>query len=144
MMQSQAGRECSGTRENLPVWRLIQEPPGDPVRNMAVDEALLLARANRRMPPTLRLYGWIPPAVSLGRFEPPLPVHAWNFCRSGGIPVIRRPTGGGRVLHDREVTYSLTAPLGIGPFPRSVIRVYRRVAEALRQSLAGGGHFLRL
>ena len=136
MMKPQAGREWYERREDLPVWRLIRETPGDPVRNMAVDEALLLAPADGRGSPTLRLYGWVPPAVSLGRFEPSLPLNARNFCRSAGIQVVRRPTGGGRVLHDAEVTYSLTAPLGSFPFPRSVIRIYQKIADALQQGLA--------
>lgn len=60
-------------------------------------------------PPTLRLYQWDPPTISLGYFQPyahykSLPPPA------GDLPVVRRLTGGGAILHDQELTYSLTLP----------------------------------
>ncbi|MEE9488937.1 MAG: lipoate--protein ligase family protein, partial [Thermoplasmata archaeon] len=76
---------------------------------MALDEAILEARRDGRVRPTLRLYGWSPPAVSIGYFQRlDEEVHT-GTCEDLGIDVVRRITGGGAVLHDKEVTYSVTA-----------------------------------
>jgi lipoate-protein ligase A len=74
---------------------------------MAVDEALLeTAAATGQL--TLRFYWWQEPTLSLGYFQslddrqrhPP----------SQDCPVVRRASGGGAILHDRELTYSLAVP----------------------------------
>ncbi|HKQ47783.1 MAG TPA: biotin/lipoate A/B protein ligase family protein [Phycisphaerae bacterium] len=87
---------------------LIDDPLPGPV-NMARDEALLQACVPDSAP-TLRFYAWKPPTISLGyfqdyaeyeRLEPP----------AGDLAVVRRTTGGGAILHDLEVTYSLVIPL---------------------------------
>lgn len=60
-------------------------------------------------PPTLRLYRWDPPTISLGYFQP-YADYASLPSPAGDLPVVRRLTGGGAILHDQEVTYSLTLP----------------------------------
>ncbi|HET6498524.1 MAG TPA: lipoate--protein ligase family protein, partial [Coriobacteriia bacterium] len=70
---------------------------------MAVDRALLEARAAGEARPTLRVYSWVRPTVSIGRFQDPGGIDV-EFCRARGIDIVRRPTGGRGVLHDDEVT----------------------------------------
>lgn len=73
--------------------------------NMALDETLLHG-VQDGSPPVLRLYGWDPPAISLGyaqNVETELDVLA---CRAAGVDIVRRPTGGRAVLHWQELTYS--------------------------------------
>lgn len=89
--------------------RLIIDPPASGPVNMARDEALLDAVAARKSPSTLRFYAWNSPTISLGYFQPlsdmstqPAPIRA--------LPVVRRTTGGGAILHDLELTYSLAVP----------------------------------
>ena len=53
-----------------PAIRVLNDPPLDGPANMARDEALLVRVGERRSPPTLRLYQWDPPTVSLGYFQP--------------------------------------------------------------------------
>jgi lipoyl(octanoyl) transferase len=77
---------------------------------MAVDETLLDGVAAGTSPPTLRFYGWAPPAVSLGRFQEPGEGLHLEVCCRRGWDVVRRPTGGRAVLHDQEITYSLALP----------------------------------
>lgn len=104
---------------------------------MAVDRVLLHPPESARSSgTTLRFYGWVPAAVSLGRFQPPLSRRGVEYCRAAGIRIVRRPTGGGGVLHADEVTYSISGRMGNGEFPRSVIRIYRCVAAALIRGLA--------
>lgn len=76
-----------------------------PAWNMAVDEAILEARLQGIVPPTLRFYGWAPPAVSLGYAQKLSPTALAEINRAG-LEVVRRPTGGRAVLHDGELTYS--------------------------------------
>ena len=111
-------------------WRLIVEgEPRTGAWNMAIDEALLLEHAAGKTPPTLRFYRWDPAAVSLGYFQDPATEVDQAACRSLGIAVVRRPTGGRAVLHDREVTYSVV--VGGRRLPGSVVETYRRLAEGL-------------
>src|SRR2546423_9952589 len=91
-------------------WRLLLDPPAARAWNMAVDEFLLDCWAAVGAPPTLRFYGWAPPCLSLGYFQP-FGVVDVAGCRSLGVEVVRRPTGGRAILHDRELTYSLALPL---------------------------------
>jgi lipoate-protein ligase A len=73
---------------------------------MAVDEALLLHTP--RMGPSVRLYGWSAPTVSLGlrqRGEEWLP-----RCEAMGVAIVRRASGGGAVLHAGDLTYAVVAP----------------------------------
>lgn len=90
-------------------WWVLDEPPAPGPHNMARDHTLALD-----LPPghaVLRLYQWSRPTLSLGRNEP-----AWErYDREGleerGLAVVRRPTGGRAVLHHREVTYCVVAPI---------------------------------
>ncbi len=108
--------------------------------NMAVDELLLEAcrvHLSSGTPPenaplTLRVYGWSPPALTLGRnqkaerdvFVDRLPEEGMDLCR--------RLTGGRAVLHDREITYSVTGPEAL--LGDSIEESYRRISAGL----AGG------
>ncbi|HPQ41644.1 MAG TPA: lipoate--protein ligase family protein [bacterium] len=94
---------------------------------MAVDEILL----RREHPlPVLRLYQWDRATLSLGMSQE-LSRHVLpDPIRTLGIPVIRRLTGGKAVLHDRELTYSVTGPMTCRPFSGDLLASYRDIAEA--------------
>lgn len=111
-------------------WRLILNGDLPGARNMARDVAMLEAVANGEAPPTLRLYGWNPPCLSLGRHQGTEAADL-DFCRTEEVDVVRRPTGGRALLHHLELTYSAVAPLGIPPLPRSLQDAYRTICGAL-------------
>jgi len=115
-------------------WRFISNGPRPGSENMALDVALLRAVAARRSSPALRLYGWQPPCLSLGRHQPESAADL-EFCRSAGIDVVRRPTGGRAVVHHLELTYSVTARLGSDPIPQHVQSAYRLLCTALVRAL---------
>jgi len=94
------------------VWRLIDTGPLDGPSNMALDEALLACFDPGSSAPVLRLYGWNPPAFSLGRFQKPEEVLDLERCARAGIPVVRRVTGGGCIFHAEELTYSIICTPG--------------------------------
>lgn len=89
--------------------RLLEDPPGEPHANMMRDEQIAAEVCAGEAPPTLRFYGWLHPAISLGRRQrleeiPPK-------LRSSGRAIVWRPTGGGAVLHDADdFTYASALP----------------------------------
>lgn len=87
--------------------RLIIDEPADGAWNMAVDEALLESAADGG-PATLRLYQWREPTLSLGYFQ--AYADRARHEPSGALPCVRRSSGGGALIHDRELTYSFVLP----------------------------------
>jgi lipoate-protein ligase A len=119
-----------------PTWRFLDTGAADGATNMALDEAIMRAVAASRVPPTLRLYAWRPPCLSIGRFQALESQVDVAACRRQGIDVVRRLSGGGAVLHDLELTYSLTAPEDDPRVAGSVVESYRRISAGLVQGLA--------
>src|SRR6185369_8456546 len=76
---------------------------------MAMD-AGLMARARDTGEATLRVYGWQRPTLSFGRHESVRARFDPALLAAAGVDAVRRPTGGRVLLHDGEVTYSVTAP----------------------------------
>ncbi len=91
----------------MPGLRLLIDPPAPGPWNMAVDDVLLdLAAATGQA--TLRFYQWQQPTLSLGYFQ--ALDNRRQHAASQDCPVVRRASGGGAILHDRELTYSLAIP----------------------------------
>ncbi|MEJ5362255.1 MAG: biotin/lipoate A/B protein ligase family protein [Spirochaetota bacterium] len=112
-------------------WRLVIHTACTPSWNMAVDSAILRLTKT----PTLRLYRWSIPAITIGYFQDIEKEVNIELCKKDGIPVIRRFTGGGAVFHHEELTYSLVHPLQ-GPFGKSsIIHSYSLIAQPLIQAL---------
>jgi lipoate-protein ligase A len=117
-------------------WRLIVDGEADGATNMAVDEAIVTAVVEGASPPTLRFYAWSPPCLSLGRSQPLADVDQ-AACRSHGVDIVRRPTGGRAILHTDELTYSLSLLQSDPRAQGGVLESYRRLSEGL---LAGLQH----
>jgi lipoate-protein ligase A len=99
---------------------------------MALDEALM-ARARSTGEWVLRVYSWSTPTLSLGRHQQACAAYDPRTLADAGVAVVRRPTGGRAILHDREVTYSVTAPaVGRGALRESYDRINRLLVEGLR------------
>jgi lipoate-protein ligase A len=97
---------------------------------MAVDEAMLIALAEGRVPPTLRFYGWNPAALSIGYFQKVAEINR-EALEHAGYGFVRRPTGGRAVLHADELTYCLVIPEGHPLMPSSVLDAYRVICLGL-------------
>jgi len=119
-------------------WRLIRSGQLTGAMNMALDDALLHSVASGTSVPILRLYRWQPATLTVGYAQTIDAGIDLGACRAGGIDVVRRPTGGRAVLHDREVTYAVIAPVG-GPFGSGVAESYRVIAGVLRNVLCKFG-----
>lgn len=119
-------------------WRWIFSPPASGSWNMAVDEMLLQSAPNPRSRPTLRLYSWNIPCLSLGYAQPYTDVDPARL-QQRGWSLVRRPTGGRAILHTDELTYSIiTSPEE--PFMAGgVLESYRRIAGGLLAFLQSMG-----
>jgi len=115
-------------------WRLIRSAPADGATQMAVDEAVWQAVAQGWVPPTLRLYGWEPPCLSLGRHQPLAEVDRKALHRAGH-GLVRRPTGGRAILHADELTYSVAVPLTDPRVRGGVLESCQRLSEGLVEAL---------
>jgi lipoate-protein ligase A len=115
-------------------WRVIIDGDLPGAHNMARDVAMLEAVSEAQAPATLRLYGWDPPCLSIGRHQG---IEAANFafCRAEGIDVARRPTGGRALLHHLEMTYAVIAHLNEGPLPRGLQEAYRAICAVLVRAM---------
>jgi lipoate-protein ligase A len=120
----------------MKLLHVLRDPALDGPTNMARDEHLLYSEQFR--PAGVRIYAWSPPTISLGCFQ--------RFARVAELPedvrelaVVRRPTGGGAILHDRELTYCLviddTLPIARQP----PVALYRLVHTLWREALAERG-----
>jgi lipoyl(octanoyl) transferase len=120
-------------RSGLPgATRLLVSAAADGATNMALDEALL-RRSARTGETVFRLYVWATPTVSLGRNQPARGCYDLELARARGIDFVRRPTGGRAILHHREITYAVAAPLSThGSLLESYRTINRLLLEALR------------
>jgi lipoyl(octanoyl) transferase len=119
---------------SLQQWRLLITPPSQGAWNMAVDEAILEAVEQKNVLPTLRLYAWDPPCLSIGYAQPSADIDLprlfaldWHW--------VRRPTGGRAILHTDELTYSVIAPFSDPRVSGGVLESYQRLSYALLTAL---------
>ncbi len=115
-------------------WRLVKTPPASGAWNMAVDEAILEAVGRGASPPTLRLYAWDPPCLSLGYAQSIADVDRSRLA-AHGWHLVRRPTGGRAILHADELTYSVIGSHREPLLAGGVLQSYRRIAQALLDAL---------
>src|SRR2546423_9208959 len=113
-------------------WRLLFVPPRSGAENMARDMALQ-ARAARTTETVFSIYSWSVPTLSFGRNQPAAGVYEAEKIRAAGIDVVRRPTGGRAILHHREVTYSVTAPIAVASLRETYSRINCILQTGLRR-----------
>ncbi len=117
------------------VGRLLISPPAPGAWNMAVD-GTLLETAEASQACTLRFYKWDEPTLSLGYFQGAS--ERETHAASVDCPMVRRATGGGAIIHDRELTYSLVAP-ATHFLAADTLAMYRLLHGTLVEALAAWG-----
>jgi len=123
--------------------RVIDTGANDGLYNMALDEALFES-LKMGGPPTLRFYQFLPPAITIGWHQKITDINL-NLshrlmslrlkCKSRGIQVIRRPTGGRAVFHKGDLTYSLTISEQDPILGGNSLDVYKKVGLAFSTGL---------
>ncbi len=120
----------------MDTWRLIRGDDSAEM-NMAIDKAIFRLVADGTSPPTLRLYTWTPPAVSLGYFQRkrvPDPI----TCQRFGLHTVRRPSGGRAVLHKGDLTYAVIGSVSHG-IPNGPHKAYRLIGKGILLGLRSLG-----
>lgn len=122
----------------MSAWRLLDIPAGGAAYNMAVD-AVLLRQQGAESPPTVRVYRWAEPAVTVGYSLTAADHVDLAGCESAGVSVTRRLTGGGVVIHDGTLTFSIVAPLPSAELPASAGALHRLAMGRVQVALASIG-----
>jgi lipoyl(octanoyl) transferase len=119
-------------------YRFVVSEPLAAATNMAIDEAIHLHHLRGAVPPTLRVFRWRRPAISLGRFQSiEREIDAARVDQLG-VVLVRRPTGGRAVYHRDEFTYSIVIGKSYG-VPSGVVAAYAYLARGLLAALQNLG-----
>ncbi len=119
------------------IWSVDGDLAGE--LNMAQDRAMWRAfEADPSAGVRLRVYGWSPPALSLGFHQDDSAVDLQEL-EASGYSLVRRPTGGAAVLHVDEITYAVAAPLGLPGLGRAVQEIHDNIAGCLLELFAAIG-----
>ena len=119
-------------------WRLLKLETADAYTNMAVDEAILIARTQNKVSNTLRFYMWNPSTVSVGRFQKIENEINIEECKKQHVDIVRRISGGGAVYHDKngEITYSITAKtVDLGCKNLDLLGAYQKICTGLNEAV---------
>jgi lipoate-protein ligase A len=109
--------------------RVVDTDLAHPFDTGALDEALLRARSEDLVPDTLHLYRRDPPGVSLGYFGDAEAEVDLAYCRSQGIAVMRRLSGGSAIYTDRrQLVYAFVSK---GSLPDGPNQAYAEACGAL-------------
>ncbi|GAB4541736.1 MAG: lipoate--protein ligase family protein [Thermodesulfovibrionia bacterium] len=101
---------------------------------MALDEAISEAVRKGLSPPTMRFYQWDKPSISIGYFQRASDINI-HYCREMGYPIVRRPTGGRAILHNDDLTYSLSARFDTDTFKGNLLKDYSIISNALSMGM---------
>lgn len=116
-------------------WRYILYHTYDPYWNMAIDEAMLIAHSEGKVPPTLRFYGWQPATLSIGYFQRADKAIDRTKVEELELGFVRRMTGGRAVFHDQELTYSVVISESNPAISPSVHVTHNKLNMALKKGL---------
>lgn len=119
-------------------WVLRDDPPMIGADNMAADEAALEAQRAADAIPVVRVFRWASPALSFGRLQDAHEAANQSMLQGCGA-MVRRPTGGGMVVHRDDLSFSVAWRRGHPSFPDCVKTVYRAIHDVVRAGLAARG-----
>jgi lipoate-protein ligase A len=116
-------------------YLMLIDAPAPGAANMQRDIELLDACARGEIYGAVRLYGFAPACLSLGRMQPVSDVDT-EACARDGVDVVRRPSGGRAVLHDQGVTYAVVCKARDPRFGGRVLESCSRIHQAVARGLA--------
>ncbi len=115
----------------METWRLLDTGLLPAAENMALDDVLLELKAENRIPHTLRFLQFSHPAVLVGHHQSVEEEVRLDYCRTKGIEINRRLTGGGALYWGRaelgwEIYISKTDPR----IPSKIEDLYKMMGNA--------------
>ena len=119
---------------HTPPYRFLNTGIQNAALNMAIDEAILIHHLRGDAPPTLRVFRWDQPALSLGRFQGLEREIELEVCKQLNVALVRRPTGGRAVYHRNEFTYSIVIGKRNG-VPSGIVAAYAYLSQGILAAL---------
>jgi len=118
-------------------WRFLDTGLHNAFYNMALDEAIAIAKTKNLVPNTVRFYRWQPSAVSIGYFQSMEDEVDIAACNEWRVDYVRRVTGGGAVYHDKEgeLTYSIIVAENHRLISKDFQETYQTLCSSLVQGL---------
>ena len=116
-------------------WRVLLDEFPSADEQMAFDVRLAYEAS-----PTLRLFRWAAPTISLGYTQRPFRWMHSPSLRESGIALIKRPTGGGVAFHGSDLSFSVVMPHDprhrlaelVEPIGQTLVRVCDRLGVSVR------------
>ncbi len=124
------------------VWRLLPTISAPMPLQMALDELLFELQKKASSDPILRFYVSSEPWISAGCSFRDLKALSKSelIHKNPQVPVCRRITGGGCVLHGRDLIFALTARVQSDPEKLGSVRAsYAKIHEGVKMGLLGCG-----
>ena len=115
-------------------YRFVNTGMQDATVNMAIDEAIFTHYLKGVVSPTIRVFRWSQPSISLGRFQSIEREIDTDECSRQGVALVRRPTGGRAVYHQDDFTYSIIIGKSEG-VPSGVVAAYAYLSQGLMTAL---------
>jgi lipoyl(octanoyl) transferase len=123
----------------MTTWRFLPYQAYSAAENMAIDQAVMELVSEKKVPPTLRFYGWRVPTLSIGYFQKAKKEVNLSYIKEKNLGFVRRMTGGRAVLHDKELTYSVIVPEEDPIMPKTVSESYRVISQGLLEGFKALG-----
>ncbi|MBN1231959.1 MAG: hypothetical protein JXA60_01210 [Candidatus Coatesbacteria bacterium] len=118
-------------------WKLILSGANYATYNMEFDEKRFRNASNDI--PSLRLFSWKKPSITIGYLQKKGLENLYKLACQHDVPVVRRPTGGRAVYHDREITYSIVLPPDDELFKMGNLEIYAEIASVFKKALVSLG-----
>jgi lipoate-protein ligase A len=116
---------------SVKTWRLLDTGARTGAENMALDETLLELKAGEKIPHTLRFLQFSNPTVLVGHHQSVEEEVRLDYCRTQGIEINRRLTGGGALYWGRkELGWEIYISKKDPRIPSRIEDLYRRMGEA--------------
>lgn len=119
-------------------WQIIPIQSASAQENMAADEKIL-NETTQTNKPMIRFYTWKKRCVTFGRLLKEEEARKFALARETD-EVVRRPTGGGFVLHENDISFSITWPRPLPGYPQKPQEAYRKIHNWIQQGLARLGY----
>jgi lipoate-protein ligase A len=129
-------REIGYKNNRMETWRLLDTGARPAAENMALDETLLGLKSEEKIPHTLRFLQFSNPTVLVGHHQSVGEEVRLDYCRTQGIEINRRLTGGGALYWGRkELGWEIYISKKDSRIPQGIEDLYRRMGEAASQGL---------
>ena len=88
-------------------FEIIQDLPRNAHVHMEIDRTLVM---DGNSSPRIRIYEWLSPVITAGIFSEPERLLDSERCRACRMEVVKRPTGGGVLFHDKDLVCAVFIP----------------------------------